>query len=500
MAPTMSFLPGLMMMLSIGGGGVDLMDFLATDDYWRAKSVEVTAEMLIANVTTPTAKTPDVSGLIKQLGDDSFKVREAAEAQLAAMGPAIASQVRKAVDSTDAEVAVRAARILQQLIGGTMGPRIRRLMAIRTLGERKVKTAAGVLRTLTESKDFFVADYARQAVAAIEGKPYQRKGATAKQMETDLWSMPPDCLLVKQNHLVRGRPKPLASQLAAMENMPGVPDAAMMKRQVTKVLIDTLEMVGNIRLNGDTTALAGEAGQASPNVCAVIRGRYDVDAVRGVLKRFVGKPRMIDGVEVYGVGGTVFLPLSAERFALVLGAGEEGFLNLVLAALKDPAKGIKSNAAMVKLIRAAETDAPLWGVARVAGLLAKAELLAAFQTLKLVGKRNEGKVNLRLTAVGEDELKVAAAVEQFTKHLAKARKDIAREVTRQSYLKPIQQFLATVKIEQIGATAVATASMADDWSMIAPQVLPMIYMMSSFGPLGDVEPDVELPPIQGDRN
>lgn len=487
----MSLLSSLMMMLSIDGGGADLMDFLATDDYWRTKGVEVTAKMLIADATTPTAKTPpDVSGLIKQLGDDSFKVREAAEAQLAAMGLAIAPQVRKAAGSTDAEVAVRATRILQQLTGGTMGPRIRRLMAIRTLGERKIKAAAGVLRTLTESKDFFVADYAREAIAAIEGKPYQRKGATAKQMETDLWSLPPDCLIVKQSRLIRDRPKPLAGQLAMMENMPAAPDVAMMKRQVTKVLIDTLEMVGNIRLNASTIASDGVGCQI------VIRGRYDVEAVRGILRRFEGKSKTIDGVEVYDMGPMIFLPLSAERFAMIAGTTKDGVLKRALTAMKNPAKGIKSNAAMVKLIQAAETNAPTWGVARIAGPLAKGELFAAFQTLKLVGKHSKGKVNLRLTAVGEDELKVTAAVEQFTKHLTKARETIAREVTRQPYLKSIQQFMATVKIEQTGTTAVATVSMNNDWSMISHQILPMIYMMSAFGPFDNVAPA----PIPGNRN
>lgn len=57
----------------------------------------------------------DLQGLVKDLGDSSWKVREAAQAKLTAAGKAAVAPLEKAVESEDPEVRQRAQSILQEI-------------------------------------------------------------------------------------------------------------------------------------------------------------------------------------------------------------------------------------------------------------------------------------------------------------------------------------------------------------------------------------------------
>jgi hypothetical protein len=96
-----------MMLVLLAGGGNDLLDYLPAKHYWQAKSVTVTTENLLAELKA---------------------------------------------DPKDKATAVR------------------RLMAIRTLGEQKDPNALPALKKLLGSKELFEDEYARRAVAAIEGR------------------------------------------------------------------------------------------------------------------------------------------------------------------------------------------------------------------------------------------------------------------------------------------------------------------------------------------
>ena len=131
-------LAALLMML-LSGGSNDLLDAIQSDSYWNSKHVTVSVEQLIA----------DASG-----------------------------SVRADVASPHAA-------------------EVRRLIAIRTLGEMKTVEAVVALNALMESKEPFVADYAQAAIAAIEGKQAMRAGIAQDRM-TDVWLLPAQCELVAQ--------------------------------------------------------------------------------------------------------------------------------------------------------------------------------------------------------------------------------------------------------------------------------------------------------------
>src|SRR5207253_10196799 len=108
----------------LGGGANDLLDMVHTDSYWKAKQVTVSVEQLIADATAGAPANAD------------------------AATPQAAS--------------------------------VRRLMAIRTLGEMKKDEGLATLQSLVDSKEPFVGDYAKSAIASIQGKPIARPGVSAQ--------------------------------------------------------------------------------------------------------------------------------------------------------------------------------------------------------------------------------------------------------------------------------------------------------------------------------
>ena len=54
------------------------------------------------------------------------------------------------------------------------------------------------LKPLTAAKEPFVAEYAKRAIANIEGKPYTRYAPTQETWEKDLWSLPKGMKMVVQ--------------------------------------------------------------------------------------------------------------------------------------------------------------------------------------------------------------------------------------------------------------------------------------------------------------
>src|SRR5688572_3734372 len=166
-----SFSVFTLIMMLISGGANDLLDYVSTDYYWRAKGVpHVTAQQLLDELKPPAAG-PDIARLIASLGAAGFDEREKAAAAILKHGPSVIPQLERATRGTDAEIASRATSLIQQLKIGGKGAAVRKLMAIRTLGEMKKAEAIPALKALLDSKEMFVADYAKAAIAQIEGKP-----------------------------------------------------------------------------------------------------------------------------------------------------------------------------------------------------------------------------------------------------------------------------------------------------------------------------------------
>src|SRR5688572_2329943 len=154
----------------VTGGGNDLLDYMPTVGYWAEKNVQVSLESMTAELAERPAR--DVGPLIADLGSPDAETRDKAALKIREIGGAGAlSALSEAGESPDAEVRRRARALLQQIGGDEIQRGVRRLMAIRTLGQLRNPQAVAALKPLLESKQLFVAEYAQNALDAIEGRP-----------------------------------------------------------------------------------------------------------------------------------------------------------------------------------------------------------------------------------------------------------------------------------------------------------------------------------------
>jgi hypothetical protein len=409
--------------LLLGGGSNDLLDYLATQDYWKAKSVEVTAAAMEAELKAPPVM--DVEAQVRNLGSDDFQTRDRAQRTIEAAGPAVAPQLTAALQSPDPEVVSRVQAILEHLAQSGQARRVRTLMAIRTLGELKDQAALPILRPLLTSKELFVAEYAAAAVAAIEGKSYARPRPTADQRRADLDLLPADLGAVGQLHLGGATGATSLDQWieqgAAASNLPKDQIAA----KITQGLIQALEMVGNIRVDGITLGVSDSVGPDGGYVVVMARGIYDHKAITALLGK--GGPRVTareeQGIQIVTPerNTTLILP-SDEQIILLAGSNPETLpITDVLAALKTGKGAFAQNAALAKVVQTVDTTKPIWAAMTIGENYRQAPLLAPFDAMTLsVDVAGDTKsLAFKISATGSDKDKAAAAVDSLNTDIQK---------------------------------------------------------------------------------
>jgi hypothetical protein len=405
----------LFLMTLLGGGsGNDLVDYLDTNSYWAQQKVEVTVPKM--------------------------------QAQLAPTGAAVDP--------------------------------VRRLMAIRTLGELKKKGAIATLQPLLKSKTLFEAEYAAAAIAAIEGKAYKRPGLSAKERMKDVYLLPAGCGVVGQATLPPGKAVDIAKAVQAMGNMGGQAPQEMLP-QLTAMFTMAAGHVGNVRLDSITMGVADDVGKDTGIVVLIARGRYDTKAVRKMLVE-VGRcnTEEIDGTEVFSPDkeSVIFLP-SSDRLVVVVGPRQAHKpIAEMIAAVKAGKGGLTADSDMGKLIKTVDTASPIWAAAVMSETYRQASLLAPFDTMTLTTKTVKGTRNFTLTAVGSDAGKVALAAKEFDGHIAKMQQEFTRETEAglmPPMVKPAGDVVSSIKTVTEGPKVTVTASMKGNSSAMGV-LLPMM--------------------------
>jgi hypothetical protein len=145
------------------------------EKFLREAGHEVTDDALL---TFLRKQTPDESKLkrarlwVGKLGDDRFKVREQASAELVALGAVAVPYLREATKSDDREVVWRARECLKQL--GEQGGKTLLTAAVRLLGLRRPPGTTQVLLTYLPAAEAEVAAEVKAVLFALgqqEGKP-----------------------------------------------------------------------------------------------------------------------------------------------------------------------------------------------------------------------------------------------------------------------------------------------------------------------------------------
>lgn len=396
-----SFLSLLILLFS--GGSSDLLDFVQTDAFWKTKSVTVSVEQLLADLK------PD---------------------QQAALNPA-----------------------------APKAGEVRRLMAIRTLGEMKKAEAVPALQGLLQSKEPFVADYAQSALDSIAGKPVKRTGASAAVRKADLALLPAKLDLVAQLAPPAGEVMTLESIVAntPMEN-PG--ETQQIFEQAAKEIVRIAEMIGNARIDSVTVGLYTSSPGKPGYAVFVAHGLYDSHAAAAAVKLAAGnevEEKNLDGVAVlqnpHGPPAIIFA--SDERAVVIVGDTAEAMpVAETAAAVKKGAGDFANNADLVKLVKSIDTSSMLWAVTKVTdGLRDQAPDLAAFDTATLTGSRKVDVFSFSFNGVGPDVAKVQVIVDLARKGIADAAAQFKQQ--QQPGVKPVVDFLESVKIEENGGKASA---------------------------------------------
>ncbi len=421
----MSWMMMLMMMLTTQGSVNDALDVLDSKAYWQPAKVEMTVD-------------------------------------------SIAAQLDAKVEGETAQAAS-----------------VRKLMAIRALGELKDKAALAKLKPLLDDKSPFVADYAKRAIAEIEGKPCVRAEATKEQLSSDLALLPSGCGVVAQMRVMPGAPVSWDKFAELMKGMAPAndgeaPDADEMRREIAKGIGGFLAQVGNFRLEALTLGVAGEIGPRKVFAVVVARGLCDIDAVRGVVKESARQGvNTIDGTDVYrqNRGAAVLCP-SSDRLIFILGEPDETMdvvVKQIAAVLKGGKGGLETDADMKDLVNSVDRTKRLWVAVKMTDSYRQVEILAPFDTLTLVVGDKEGVTSFTLVARAQDKDKVAAAVKMFEdgrqEGLQAMKKEGAPE-TMKPFLARVSDFLESIKVVQDGAQATVTASFKGDAS--STMLLPML--------------------------
>jgi hypothetical protein len=137
--------------------------------------------------TADVADEPRIKALVRQLGDDQFKVREKASRRLIHLGVRARPFLQAATRDEDLEIARRARECLRRIGEGT--PAVTVAAAVRVLARQKPPQAAAVLLTyLPTADDDFVAETIRQGLAALavrDGKAEPALVAALKDKSAD---------------------------------------------------------------------------------------------------------------------------------------------------------------------------------------------------------------------------------------------------------------------------------------------------------------------------
>ena len=415
----MGWLEIVLILASGGPLGNELLDYVDSQAYWKIKGVSVSEETIAAELSRP-----------------------------------------------------------QQGTSSQQAWRVRRLMAIRTLGELKSKKALPALRALLKSKEFFVADYAARAIAAIEGKKHVRPGAPAIAKERDLGLMPPGCGLVGQIALTPGAAGAIdLSKALGATTLPGGMSKERALRMVTKMVLEAAEKVGNIRLEMATVGVATDAGEDAGFAVVVVRGLYDAAATRDLLRPMVKETSTVDGLEVLRPEREFALLLpSNDRLVLLAGPREEAIpLAAVISAINVKKTGLQATPEMRRLAAAVPANSALWAVAEISDAYREAEILAPFDTAVLTGTQSNGSMALKLTADGKDAQAVAQAVAILEAGRTEAIEEMETQTERMGAmgeaLKPIIEFMKSIRTETKGGRVTVTASLEAGPAQLA---MPML--------------------------
>jgi hypothetical protein len=475
----------------LSGGANDLLDFASTDAYWKAKNVTVSVEQLTNDIKPPAAA--DLSKLIKSLGSGSYAEREEATKKLLAQGTAALADLEKGAHDPDPEVSNRSRLLTQQIRVNSKATDVRRLMAIRTLGERKEASALPALRALLTSREMFVSDYAARAIARIENKPIPPRQATeAAELKADLAMLPANCAIVGQLAVDPAKSVSLDEVLKTFPLPPGEERAELVAQLNAKV-IELADQVGNVRFEGVSFGVSDNVGANEGFTAAVVHGQYDSRAVNAYLAKQGFATQTIAGVSVISPEADAAIAFPSDSRAILSSAASADKLPVkeLLANFAKPAEvhPVLKGPEFAPFLASLKGDTRMWAVCKVSDSYRAAPVIQPFDHLTLVGREEKNKVSLRIAGSGKDPAQVKSAVDQVNQSLAEAKNQLPQAAKQIPALKPIADFAGTLQCVADGKNAELTGALDG-----GPGSLLSVPMMFGAPMGGNAQPVAQPPP------
>lgn len=427
---------GMFLLVLTNGSSLELLDWVDTETYWRQQGVEMTADALAGElgIEDPPQKEKQIRKLARKLGAADFEVRERATNELTAIGRPALPVLKQVAEADDVEAAERAKAIIaavsrpaddpKAIIAAVSRPAdetgFRRLMAIRALGETQAVAARDELKTLTNSEDLFVAEYAQRALATINGKkPPARGTVKPKVLREDVLRLPKESGLVLQHTELSAQPTNLedafsdAGPMVAM--MGGV---GRLMEQLTEQTSGIGSKVGNFRVSAITVAVSSVIGDEEGFIVAIARGTYDHRAVSAALR---GMPNMtaneLAGHEVFMPRheGLVVAPVDDASLVFAAAPSQAESRTCAAALLKageDETLRVTANERLAPLLETVDRSGPIWAVCAVDDSYRQAPILRHLKHLTLSTRAlNADRMAVRVDATGIDEEQTEMAVE-----------------------------------------------------------------------------------------
>ncbi|MGA2497181.1 MAG: HEAT repeat domain-containing protein [Tepidisphaeraceae bacterium] len=460
----------LLIFVLLGQSGNHLLDYASTNAYWQTQKMAPTVENMSAILKTGDAA--DLLPLLIELGSPDPKVRAGAAEKLRTAGDRALSVLEQGAQMPDPEIAATSRTLTREL---QKTGRVRRLMAIRTLGELKKAESLPVLQPLTNSEEPFVAEYARRAIASIQGRPLPPANDMADR-RLDIDVMPADCRAIAQNSFV-GAPMAVEDLIKKIGPMPGI-DPATAAQELTKQVLEIADKTGDIRLDGITVGVAGDIGNQTGWVSVIVRGEWDAAGVKAWIRTIIPAQMQwgkIGNVDVLSPDKEVAFAFIDSRRILFTGGPQQGLLptEAVIKSIVAGKGQLLADKDMKPLLDKADMTLPLWGVLKVTDAYRQAPVLAAFDQLSFFAKPDGAKLQLNVNGSGSDAGQVAGAVKIVNDGVQTALAEIQKMGVQAIVIPGVgqaRQFLESVKCQADGKAATATATVNRD------TILPLMSM------------------------
>jgi hypothetical protein len=461
----------------IGGGSGDLLDYVPTQMYWQDRGVAITPDVMRQEAAAQ--QPPDASALIDQLGAPDPQQRDAAGEKIIALGPSVLPQVQQATHSPDAEIALRATGLVERLQNLIPQRSVRRLMAIRTLGELRDRQALPLLRSELDSPDMFVADYAATAIDAVEARPHPARRTTAAR--ENFWLLPADSRAVAQL-IPRGHGPIVVDQIAAGLPLRPGEDKKTTIEHLCKFALDTAEQIGDVRLDALSVGCSGDLAADRGVLVCIASGQYDASLITRVARSSKLPRKMVDGIDVFDIDDDTSLFFPSNK-RLVLLASPEAFklpVAQMIAAVKNNDAALKRSPDMMKLIADAaphgdNENRPVWAAAQMTDAYKNVLGVQNLDSFTLTADELPGKLHVTLHGQSPDAQTADAAALQLSGMAAAAGGFCKLSESVEPALSAATHFFQSAKIHAAGPTVIGTADLEE-----SPAALFMLALDAAY--------------------